>query len=70
MTLQIIELSRPHLRVSKKRRLLAAIESYAECKIEDAGKGGSDPAIVPLIEANLEGSKRRLHALVSQLLGE
>jgi hypothetical protein len=50
-----------------RRRLLAAIRNYAECYAEDAGKGGADPTVVPLIEANLEGSLRRVHELVDKV---
>jgi hypothetical protein len=55
---------------AQKRKLLAMIETYAECKVEDAEKGGADPAFVPLIEANLAGSKRALLEFIDRLLEE
>jgi hypothetical protein len=66
--MQIIQLGRTlHPPVSAKRRLLSAIQNYAQCKVEDAWKGGGDPTLIPLIESNLEGATRKLHALVDQL---
>jgi hypothetical protein len=55
---------------AQKRKLLLMIENYAECKVEHAWKGGGDPALIPLIEANLAGSKRVLREFIDRLLDE
>lgn len=50
-----------------KRALFALIQNFAACKVEDSWKGGVDPALVPLIESNLEGALRSLHAFIEKL---
>ena len=49
------------------RRLRDAINEHRNAAIEDSWKGGGDPEDIPLIEADLVRTRRKLHRTLREI---